>query len=204
MPNQYDLRVERTIKFKNARLFDELQRWPRISAFCSEFNLRPQRVNSILMLRERPYFRSGKLKPIAAALVDALGVPSLELFPPDLYANAGHFIPLSSVLLANSIEMVELKEAASVAAPELLESGAMANELKAALDGVLSTLEPRQKTIIELRFGLQDGVEHTLKEIATLQNVTAERIRQIETKAFYRLRASQRMTLLRPSLGGFL
>ena len=60
--------------------------------------------------------------------------------------------------------------------------------LKAKLDDVLSSITSRERTIIELRFGLVDGSGHTLEEIGNIYNVTRERIRQIEAKALRKLR----------------
>jgi RNA polymerase primary sigma factor len=52
----------------------------------------------------------------------------------------------------------------------------------------LGVLEQRERQIIELRYGLHDGSAHTLEELGTHFNVTAERIRQIEAKALRTLR----------------
>jgi RNA polymerase primary sigma factor len=60
--------------------------------------------------------------------------------------------------------------------------------LKEKLDTVLTTLNTRERTILEMRFGLVDGYGHTLEEIGSLYNVTRERIRQIEAKALRKLR----------------
>ncbi len=55
----------------------------------------------------------------------------------------------------------------------------------------LATLNWRERQIIELRYGLQDGKEHTLKEVGQIFSVTRERIRQIEHKALQRLLSLQ-------------
>lgn len=65
--------------------------------------------------------------------------------------------------------------------------------------GVLKTLTPREERILRMRFGLDDGTEHTLEEVGRAFNVTRERIRQIESKALRRLRHPSRANLLRPS-----
>ena len=48
---------------------------------------------------------------------------------------------------------------------------------------IISRLTPREQKIIEMRFGLMDGIAHTLEEVGQEFGVTRERIRQIETKA---------------------
>jgi RNA polymerase primary sigma factor len=59
--------------------------------------------------------------------------------------------------------------------------------LREAIDGVLRTLNARERTIIQMRFGLADGFAHTLEEVGRVFNVTRERIRQIEAKAIRKL-----------------
>ena len=60
--------------------------------------------------------------------------------------------------------------------------------LKEQIQSALSSLAPREQTILELRFGLQNNREHTLEEVSNKFGVTRERIRQIEAKALRKLR----------------
>jgi RNA polymerase primary sigma factor len=66
---------------------------------------------------------------------------------------------------------------------------------------VLKTLSPREEKIVKMRFGLQDGSEHTLEEVGNNFAVTRERIRQIEAKALRKLRHPSRSSRLRNFLG---
>jgi len=74
--------------------------------------------------------------------------------------------------------------------------------LKAALvkdiKEVLDSLSPREKKILELRFGLKDGISRTLEEVGREFHVSRERIRQIEAKALRKLRHYSRSRKLRP------
>jgi len=70
-------------------------------------------------------------------------------------------------------------------------------ELKEKLDEVLGSLARRERTVIELRFGLRDGQPKTLEEVGDEFGVTRERIRQIEAKAFRKLRHPIRSRKLR-------
>ncbi len=60
--------------------------------------------------------------------------------------------------------------------------------LRDQLMGVINELTPREKKILEMRFGLEDGITHTLEEVGREFGVTRERIRQIEAKALERIR----------------
>lgn len=60
--------------------------------------------------------------------------------------------------------------------------------LKERLKGILVDLTPREQKILAMRFGLEDGVTHTLEEVGKEFGVTRERIRQIEAKALERIR----------------
>jgi RNA polymerase primary sigma factor len=62
------------------------------------------------------------------------------------------------------------------------------------------TLTPREEKIMKMRFGLEDGSEHTLEEVGLEFAVTRERIRQIEAKALRKLRHPLRSRKLRLSL----
>jgi len=72
--------------------------------------------------------------------------------------------------------------------------------LKEMTEQVLNTLTPREERIIKMRFGLEDGTEHTLEEVGHQFGVTRERIRQIEAKAMRKLRHPSRSRQLRPFL----
>jgi len=67
---------------------------------------------------------------------------------------------------------------------------------------VLKTLSPREEKIVKMRFGLQDGSEHTLEEVGQHFAVTRERIRQIEAKALRKLRHPSRSHRLKAFLEG--
>jgi RNA polymerase primary sigma factor len=72
--------------------------------------------------------------------------------------------------------------------------------LQEQTSSVLKTLTPREEKIIKMRFGLEDGSEHTLEQVGQTFTVTRERIRQIEAKALRKLRHPARSNRLR----GFL
>jgi len=73
--------------------------------------------------------------------------------------------------------------------------------LRESVKNALAVLSERERQVLELRFGLADGKDHTLEEVGQYFNVTRERIRQIESKALRKLRHPTRSRQLRDYLG---
>jgi RNA polymerase primary sigma factor len=69
------------------------------------------------------------------------------------------------------------------------------------VSSALSVLTDREREVLQMRFGLLDGMDHTLEEVGQHFKVTRERIRQIEAKALRKLRHPTRSRQLRDYLG---
>jgi RNA polymerase primary sigma factor len=69
--------------------------------------------------------------------------------------------------------------------------------LHSEVEEVLDTLTPRERRVIQLRFGLNDGHQRTLEEVGKRFALTRERIRQIEVRALHKLRHPSRSMKLR-------
>ena len=80
---------------------------------------------------------------------------------------------------------------------ETPEQDVAKNLLREDLEGVLATLSPRERDVLRLRYGLDDGRMKTLEEIGQIFDVTRERIRQIEAKALRKLRHPNRNGVLK-------
>lgn len=85
-------------------------------------------------------------------------------------------------------------------APEPMDAAAR-DMLREQVQHALAALSERERQVLELRFGLIDGKDHTLEEVSRYFNVTRERIRQIEAKALRKLRHPTRSRHLRDYLG---
>jgi RNA polymerase primary sigma factor len=72
--------------------------------------------------------------------------------------------------------------------------------LKEQMDDVLGTLSDRERQVLAMRFGLEDGRSRTLEEVGREFGVTRERIRQIEAKALRKLRHPSRSKKLKDYL----
>src|SRR5258708_26591232 len=84
--------------------------------------------------------------------------------------------------------------------PEAPSEGASKAMMRSEVDEVLETLTPRDRRVLQLRFGLIDGQQRTLEEVGKRFSVTRERIRQIEARALRKLRHPSR----RGALSGLL
>ncbi|MFT3890655.1 MAG: sigma-70 family RNA polymerase sigma factor [Anaerolineales bacterium] len=85
-------------------------------------------------------------------------------------------------------------------APSPMDSAAR-QMLREQVQAALTALSDREREVLELRFGLVDGKDHTLEEVSRFFEVTRERIRQIEAKALRKLRHPSRSRQLRDYLG---
>ena len=97
-----------------------------------------------------------------------------------------------SSLLGDFIEDETIPAPADAASRQLL---------KEQVQNALSVLTDREREVLEMRFGLKDGQDHTLEEVGQHFRVTRERIRQIEAKALRKLRHPTRSRPLRDYLG---
>ena len=97
-----------------------------------------------------------------------------------------------SSLLGDFIEDPEALEPMDAAAREMLRE---------QVKNALAVLSDRERGVLELRFGLVDGKDHTLEEVGPYLRVTRERVRQIEAKALRKLRHPTRSRHLRDYLG---
>jgi len=77
------------------------------------------------------------------------------------------------------------------------DRGSSQGILSAQLHSILDELSEKERTIIELRYGLSDGVSHTLEEVGRKFDVTRERIRQIEAKVHEKIRMNEKVLKLR-------
>ena len=90
--------------------------------------------------------------------------------------------------------LAEFIEDEKVIAPSLEAARTL---LKERLKEILINLTPREQKILAMRFGLEDGITHTLEEVGNAFGVTRERIRQIEAKSLERIREHRALKKLK-------
>ena len=145
-------------------------------------------LNGWATLREGPWSADGLgLKDSAKKLAAFLGESEADCFPPELYA---HFVRRRSsrALIFGECNMLPLSEARLLADPQVgPEAMVERQETVRVVAEVLQTLTPRERRVIEMRFGLGENDEHTLDEVGQIFQVTHTRIQQIEAKALRKL-----------------
>jgi RNA polymerase primary sigma factor len=103
----------------------------------------------------------------------------------------------TTILEDSNTKLGDLIEDSNVQSPADI---AAIHSIRSQIDGVLDTLTPRERRVLELRFGLLDGGTRTLEEIGGEMSLTRERIRQIEHKALLKLREVSTVEELREVL----
>jgi|GEM_PF-163414 len=129
--------------------------------------------------------------------------PTIEELAAEMHCSIEKILDLQLISTVTASLEAPLNQNDGYSLAELLEDESshaddMATKtmLDKALDTALGGLEPREKAIIRLKFGLDDGQARTLEEIGTLFHVSRERIRQIEHKALEKLRQPGLSSLL--------
>lgn len=137
-------------------------------------------------------------KPTTAEIAEATGLTEEKV---NLYAAASKN-PLSIDKTLTDEDDADLTDIVPDTNQETPEEAIRRTVTRELIDEVLDTLSEREKIIIVKRFGLDDGVAHTLKDIGEELGVTRERIRQIEAKAMQKLRNPIRANQLKERIMG--
>ena len=123
--------------------------------------------------------------PQADEVSEALGMPSKKVA--ELMPYLAEPVSLSERLTETDVELGELVEDASTAPPDQV---VLASMLPAQVADLLATLEPREREVLCLRYGLDRGKPRTLEEVGERFGLTREGVRQVEVKAISKLRRS--------------
>lgn len=180
-----DYRV--TVRVQNNNILSMIQKrgYPSPLSLCNQTGFSYQSLSKLINLRSMPLGHNGSLKPTVRNLCFVL-----KCVPEELFSDA----QLETELESNK-RAVEVKEAemrfmlGSKCESKLLEQSIMDERLPLAIENALDTLTPREKKVINMRFGVgESSRNHTLDEIASNLGVGRERARQIEAKALGKLR----------------
>lgn len=111
--------------------------------------------------------------------------PTLEDIAPHVEFSAEELGQILKLIEDGATDEIPLEEAICIADDT---SVSYLDELRQQLPALLQTVTPRERKVLELRFGLMDGRSRSLEEVAELLGVPRERVRQMEQKALRRLR----------------
>lgn len=125
-------------------------------------------------------------EPTAEELASEVGLPTEKV--KKLLKYVPNPVSLETPIGEGESLLKELIPDTSQISPEKI--GALAN-LREQLKKAIQDLSPKERNIISLRYGLEDGVVHTLEEIGKIYGITRERVRQIEIKALEKLKDNE-------------
>ena len=140
--------------------------------------------NALEAMRRSPLGKKSPWRMVAYRLADFHGISPEELFPPEICAVTTP----KSIRELNAPDAEMLLAACRPSEPESPEKLLETRELKNSINNALQILTPREKRIMELRFGLNGRRELTLEEAGKVFYVSRDRIRQIEARALRKLR----------------
>lgn len=170
-----------------------------VASFARAANLRQTDLQQFVSLRKPPINMDGTFCPAAKKLMETLGAAPHDLWTTEqltmsLHRNTVENVVTTKFLLdATSMQSVlgenVLKlEGATYEDIETPEQNRTKKDLVAMVKEAFEYLTPRERNVLSMRFGLNNQREHTLEEVAKHFRVTRERIRQVEGKAFRKLR----------------
>ena len=171
-----------------------------VAEFCRELNLNPRMLSRMINLKDPPLLQDGTFSTLAQRILDYLGA-----LPEDLWTQDQLFMALESnkkTLTLDQTQLEVLTYGHSDHTPLSLEEEVDRKKIQDAVTEVLSTLTPREKKFLELRFGLGGfDSELTLDEIGKVGDVSKERARQIINKALRKLKEPCRLERLTDATG---
>jgi len=154
----------------------------------------PATISNVELLH-KPSVRAEMIPALLDNISDYLGAPFSDLFPDDyIAALEGELLKYRprGWLIERSIDLATLlpdtQGGGILAIEDKIQKGELARDLQRMVEG----LPPRELRVLQLRYGLLDGEEHSWEEIGRKMGVTRERIRQILKQALGRLRENPR------------
>jgi RNA polymerase sigma factor (sigma-70 family) len=182
--NEYRIKIS----VRNNLILDAIEKvgYTSIQRFCRDKNISVSGVTALIALKTPPIMRCGSFSSIANQLMEELCALPTELWTAE---------QLTMSLKHNTSFRNVGKEELQLSSDEALKL-VFDREKEEKVAEVLETMTPRNKKVLEMRYGIGGGEPLTLEEIATAFSVTKERIRQIELHAIRDLKREDSRVIL--------
>lgn len=187
-----DYRID--IKVRNNNILRMIESRGYISAlqFCNASGYGYNTLIKLINMKDAPIGKDGNYRQIVHTLCE-----KLDCIIEELFSSAQMEAALESNHRTFQVNEAEMKfMLTNTTEQRLLEDIVDDEKREAAFSDMLDTLCPREKLVVERRFGLNGHDPHTYDELAKHFDVTRERVRQIERKAINKLRHPSRRKLL--------
>lgn len=185
--------VEATYRVKEARkqLFSENGRLPNDEEVAEATGLSMKRLSAVMLTPKAPQSLDQKIG------INQDLKPSVWICPHNIFLIFASKFSCTAILCSLSLSR-SLSKQEVIADPEAETSEELLIKqfMRQDLAKVLDSLNPREKQVVKWRFGIEDGRMKTLQEIGELMGVSRERVRQIESCAFRKLKNKKRTKLL--------
>lgn len=190
-------------KLKHADLWEAAKRLGSQAALARRLGVSQSELGEWINLKRVPpasavpgsaRWTEDYLRDLEAELIALTGKSWEELFPPGL-RNSAEFLDCKKTIEQTARLQAEALESYAIATAERLSRSSARIDfdgLQASVANVLETLSYREREVIRLRYGLDDGHRFTIDEVAHIFKVTRERVRQIEAKAIRKLQQPKR------------
>ena len=163
--------------------------------WCRQVGLTYSTVNQLINMTESPVTTKGELTKTAVRLCEVTGCLPEELWSSDQVR------PLEKNFTELEITGPQLEQLMS-AGPLHLEADLDRFELPLITDRLLEKLTEREEAVLRLRFGIGCSDDHTYEEVGKALDLSLERVRQIEKKAFRKIRSHNLADDLREHVNG--
>ncbi len=182
------------MKIRNNLFIQRIEKagYKTIGEFCRIHNLNTTDVGEVIALKRSPLMSNGKFRVSVIKAADIL-----ECAPEDLFTQAQMAIAIKTNKQTILVNEAELKFMLDQPEQKLLDVAIEDEQRNGLIEEMLAWMPPREAKILRLRFGLDDGIEHTLDEISKDIGCSRNRVRQIECRALRRLRQPGRADQLR-------
>jgi len=180
------------VSIKNNLILSKIKQcgYPSASSFAADIGIPDTSISNYVTMKESPISRAngsvGEWKPTIIKIANGLGCEPSDLFNQE---QINGFDVTTSTAEISREQMLCISEAAESSYDMAIDDDLHNNKLVSiALN--TPTLNEREKLIIQMRYGVGNRPERTLEECAATFDVTAPRLRQIEQKAFMKIKAA--------------